>query len=217
MTDIIKSTMAALEKNNMKAFYCESSAEAVTLVKGMLFKGATITRGGSESVKESGIFDLINNGDYRFLDRTRKGITPQEEMESYKETVGGDFYFCSANAVTKDGQIVNIDGYSNRISAIAFGPKKVIMIVGKNKIVNNLDEAILRIKTIAAPKNCVRLNKNTPCATLGKCVCIKENYIPKINEGCSSPDRICRNVLISGPQVIKDRINVIIINEDLGY
>lgn len=217
MTEIIKSTMAALEKNNIKAFYCESSAEAVTLVKDMLFKGATITRGGSESVKESGVFDLINNGDYRFLDRTRKGITKEEEMESYKETVGGDFYFCSANAVTKDGQIVNIDGYSNRVSAIAFGPKKVIMIVGKNKIANDLDEAILRIKTIAAPKNCIRLNKNTPCATLGKCVCVKDNYILKIYEGCSSPDRICRNVLISGPQVIKDRINVIIINEDLGY
>ena len=217
MTDIIKSTMAALEKNNIKAFYCESSAEAVTLVKGMLFKGATITRGGSESVKQSGIFDLINCGDYRFLDRTRKGITKEEEMESYKETVGGDFYFCSANAVTKDGQIVNIDGYSNRVSAIAFGPKKVIMIVGKNKIVDDLNAATVRIKTEAAPKNCVRLNKNTPCATLGKCVCIKDNYIPQIYEGCSSPDRICRNVLISGPQVIKDRINVIIVNESLGY
>ena len=88
MTDIIKSTMAALEKNNIKAFYCESSAEAVTLVKDMLFKGATITRGGSESVKQSGIFDLINCGDYRFLDRTRKGITKEEEMESYF----GDLY-----------------------------------------------------------------------------------------------------------------------------
>ncbi len=217
MTDLIKTTIKALEKNNMKAFYCESSADAVELVKSMMFKGATITRGGSESVKESGIFSLINNGDYRFLDRTRQGITKEEEMESYKETVGGDFYFCSANAVTKLGDIVNIDGYSNRISAIAFGPKKVIMIVGINKIVNDLDEAILRIKTVASPKNCVRLNKKTPCATLGKCICIKENYISKINEGCASPDRICRNVLISGPQAVKDRINVIIVNENLGY
>lgn len=217
MTEIIKETIKALEKNNIKGFYCETSKDAVELIKGMLFKGATITRGGSESVKQSGIFDLINCGDYNFLDRTRKGITTQEEMQSYKETVGGDFYFCSANAVTKDGQIVNIDGYSNRISAIAFGPKKVIMIVGKNKIVDDLNAATLRIKSIAAPKNCVRLNKNTPCAKTGKCVCIKDNYIPQIYEGCSSPDRICRNVLISGPQSIKDRINVIFINEELGY
>lgn len=217
MTEIIKETIKALEKNNIKGFYCETSKDAVELIKGMLFKGATITRGGSESVKQSGAFDLINCGDYNFLDRTRKGITTQEEMQSYKETVGGDFYFCSANAVTKDGQIVNIDGYSNRISAIAFGPKKVIMIVGKNKIVDDLNAATLRIKSIAAPKNCVRLNKNTPCAKTGKCVCIKDNYIPQIYEGCSSPDRICRNVLISGPQSIKDRINVIFINEELGY
>lgn len=217
MTEIIKETIKALEKNNIKGFYCETSKDAVELIKGMLFKGATITRGGSESVKQSGVFDLINCGDYNFLDRTRKGITTQEEMQSYKETVGGDFYFCSANAVTKDGQIVNIDGYSNRISAIAFGPKKVIMIVGKNKIVDDLNAATLRIKSIAAPKNCVRLNKNTPCAKTGKCVCIKDNHIPQIYEGCSSPDRICRNVLISGPQSIKDRINVIFINEELGY
>ena len=122
-----------------------------------------------------------------------------------------------ANAVTKDGQIVNIDGYSNRVSAIAFGPKKVIMIVGKNKIVDDLNAATVRIKTEATSRNCIRLNKKTPCATLGKCVCIRDNYIPQIYEGCSSPDRICRNVLISGPQVIKDRINVIIVNESLGY
>ena len=213
MKEIIK----ALEKNNIKGFYCETSKDAVALVKGMLFKGATITRGGSESVKQSGVFDLINCGDYNFLDRTKKGITPEEEMQSYKETVGGDFYFCSANAVTRDGQIVNIDGYSNRISAIAFGPKKVIMIVGKNKIVDDLNAATIRIKTVTAPKNCVRLNKNTPCAKLGKCICIKDNYIPQIYEGCASPDRICRNVLISGPQAVKDRINVIFVNENLGY
>lgn len=217
MKEIIKATIEALEKNNMKGFYCETSKEAVELVKSMLFKGATITRGGSESVKQSGIFDLINCGDYNFLDRTKKGITPEEEMQSYKETVGGDFYFCSANAVTKDGQIVNIDGYSNRISAIAFGPKKVIMIVGKNKIVDTLNDATVRIKTVAAPKNCVRLLKKTPCANMGKCVCIKEGVIPQITDGCGSPDRICRNVLISGPQAIKDRIIVIFVNEDLGY
>ena len=213
----IDNTIKALEKNNIKGIYAENKAEVLHIVKSMLFGGAKITNGGSMSVVESGVLDVINSGEYNYLDRSRAGITAEEQLEVYKSVLDSDFYFCSANAVTEDGQLINVDGNCNRISAISFGPRKVIMIVGANKIVKDINEGFLRVKKIAAPKNSVRLSVDTPCAKLGHCVSLLKSDNPDITDGCNKKDRICASYMISGRQRVKDRINVIICGENLGY
>jgi len=217
LTTRIQNTINALKKNNMDAFFVETREEAVKKVEEMLFTGATITLGGSVSVKESGVFDLICDKKYNLLDRNKKGITPLEQFNTYKETIGGDFYFCSSNAVTEKGELVNVDGNANRVSAIAFGPKKVIMIVGINKIVKDVNEGFLRVKKTAAPKNCERLNLDNPCRKLGYCVSLCNNDNPDMTDGCNTDTRICRHYLVSAKQKETSRITVILVGEDLGY
>lgn len=206
-----------LRKNNMVAVYTETAAQAVEYIKTQLPKGAFVTGGGSVSVVQSGVKELLENGDYTFLNRNRSDISKDEQMEIYKKTVGIDAYFGSANALTENGEIINVDGFSNRVSAMAFGPKKVYLIVGKNKIVPDLKAGFLRVKKIAAPLNAKRLCLDTPCAKLGKCVSLVNNENPDIADGCASENRICCDYLVLARQRVKDRITVILVNEDLGY
>lgn len=213
----IKGVIAALEKNNMQGIYVPCINSIPETVEKMLFDGALITAGGSVSVHESGVWELINKECYNFLDRNREGITPEEQQEVFKSCVGADFYFCSTNAITENGELINVDGFSNRIASIAFGPKRVIMIVGCNKIVKNVEEGLLRIKKITAPKNCVRLGIDSPCSKLGHCVSLLKSDNPNITAGCSYERRICANYLISSYQRIRGRITVILCGEELGY
>ena len=217
MREKITELFKNLENNNIKPIYAENSQEARKIVEDMLFEGAVITAGGSMSVKESGIWDIIKSKSYRFFDRTDPNLTDEQREECFKASIGADFFFCSSNAVSKTGELINVDGFSNRISSIAFGPKKVVMIVGKNKLVESVEEGVLRVKKIAAPKNCVRLNKDNPCVKLGHCVSLLKSDTPKITDGCNSENRICRNFLISNKQSDKDRIVLIFVNENLGY
>lgn len=217
MNDNIKKVMASLESNNINAVYAETKAEVCEIVKNMLFKGAVITAGGSMSLKESGVWDIISLPEYDFRDRTAAGITDEERQEAFKSAIGCDFFFCSTNAITENGELVNVDGNANRISSIAFGPKKVVMVVGVNKIVKDIDEGLLRIKKIAAPKNAVRLNTGTPCQKLGHCIALESSDCPAMTEGCKSPRRMCIEYLISGFHKEKGRMNVILCGETLGY
>lgn len=217
MTPQIEKLFKNLQKNKMHPIFAQDKEDARNLVKDILFADAVITWGGSMSVIECGIDEILRDKKYRFMDRGRAGITAQEQQECFKASIGADFFFCSANAITENGEIVNVDGLANRISSIAFGPKKVVMIVGVNKIVPDLKEAFLRVKKVAAPKNCVRLNKNTPCAKLGHCVSLLNNDNPDFADGCASDDRICCDYMISAMQRQKDRITVILVNENLGY
>lgn len=210
----INGVITALEKNNMQGIYVPCINSISGVVEKLLFDGATISAGGSVSLKESGVWELINKPCYNFLDRNRVGITKEEV---YKSTVGADFYFCSTNALTENGELINVDGFCNRISSICFGPKKVIMVVGANKIVKNTEQGLLRVKQIAAPKNCQRLGIDSPCAKLGHCISLEKNDSPDITDGCSCERRICCSYLVSGYQRIKDRITVIICGEELGY
>lgn len=207
----------SLNKNNIECKLARTKEDALNIVKEMLFEGATIACGGSVSAKETGVFDLISNGHYNFADRNKKGITNDEQLSVFKETVGADFYFCSTNALTENGELINVDGNSNRISAIAFGPKKVIMIVGKNKIVKDVNEGFLRVKKYAAPLNCERLKIDNPCRKLGHCVSLLKSENPAMTDGCESKTRICRNYLISAMQKEKGRITVILVDDNLGY
>lgn len=217
MTEQLERTLAALERNNMKALYAENAAAVCQAVESLLPEGSTIAAGGSMSLAESGVRALIEQPRYRFMDRNRPGITPEQRQEVYRSTVGCDFYFCSANAVTEKGELVNVDGVANRVSAIAFGPKRVIVIAGVNKLVPDVKTGLLRVKQTAAPKNAVRLGLDTPCARLGHCVSLEKSADPDFTDGCACETRICASYLISGRQRIPGRITVILCGEPLGY
>ena len=212
MDRIIEKTLENLKKNNMAAYYAETKEDALEIVKGLLKKGETISCGGSETLKECKIRDHMDSGDYNFLDRAKTNGA-DEMNELYRKCFFCDTYLTSANAVTEAGELINVDGNCNRIAAILYGPKSVICVVGKNKLVADVPAGFKRVKTVAAPLNTKRLGCNTPCAKSG--ICIKPDGMP--SEGCDSPDRICVNYVVGGKQRIKDRVKVIICNENLGY
>lgn len=218
MNSQIEKTIKNLQSNNMEAYFCQTKEEAYDKVKSMLNKGDVITNGGSVTLAETGIMDLIKSGNYTYLDRAREGITREEVEEIYRKAFTADVYLASANAITESGYIYNVDGNSNRVAAILYGPKSVILVVGKNKIVKTIDDAVTRVRGIAAPKNTVRLGLNTYCSVNGKC---KALNLPTENnemcDGCMGDARICCNFTLSGKQRQKNRIKVIIVNEDLGY
>ena len=209
----IKKTIENLEKNNIKTYFLESKEEVIPLIETLVGEGKTVACGGSVTLTETGVLEHLKSGRYNFLDRYAPGLTPEETAEVFRKSFSADAYFCSTNAVTEAGELYNVDGNANRISAISFGPKKVIMIVGTNKIVSDLDEAVKRVKTIAAPKNCKRLGCETYCFYEGYCADSEGG----MGKGCESPARICRHYLVSAKQAQKDRINVIFVNEELGY
>lgn len=214
ISDRIEKTMKSLEKNNIKAFFVESKEDVVPLVKTLINKGESVSNGGSQSIKDAGVIDLLKSGDYDFIDRT--GLEGEDIRQAYIKAFGCDTYFCSSNAVTENGELYNVDGNSNRVACIVYGPRQVIMVVGVNKIVKNINEAIERVKCKAAPPNTVRLSLDTPCSKTGKCVSLMYDN-PMICDGCSSDKRVCCNYVVSARQRHKDRIKVILVNEELGY
>lgn len=202
-----------LEQNNMKAYVAKDKTQALEIVKTLIPNGATVAVGGSMTLNECKVLDYLRNGDFNFLDRYKPDLTPDQIREIYYKSFSADVYLCSSNAITKKGELYNVDGNANRIGAICYGPESVIMIVGKNKIVENIDEAIKRVKTIAAPKNAKRLNCQTYCNEKGVCMGVEG----ELCDGCNSPQRICANYLVSARQRQKDRIKVILVDEILGY
>ncbi len=210
----IEKTIKNLERNGIKPYFVEAKEEVVPLIKTLISKGESVSNGGSETLKQCQVFDLLKNGDYDFIDRT--GLEGEALREAYIRAFGCDTFFCSSNAVTENGELYNVDGNSNRVACIVYGPRQVIMVVGINKIVKDINEAVLRVKEQAAPPNTKRLSCKTPCAATGKCVSLnKEN--PFICDGCASEQRICCNYVVSAKQRHKDRIKLIIVNENLGY
>ncbi len=213
MNTRIEKTMKNLEKNNINAYFAETAKEVIPLIEKLVEEGSVVAVGGSVTLAETGVLDHLRSGRYEFIDRYRDGITPEEIEEVFRKSFSADAFFCSSNAVTEDGELYNVDGNANRVGAIAFGPKKVIMVVGVNKIVKNIDEAVKRVKTVAAPKNARRLNCETFCNLKGYCMDMEGG----MGKGCNSPARICRHYLVSATQKNKGRINVIFVNEELGY
>lgn len=210
----INRTGENLKKNNMEFYYAPTKADVKDIVKSLLHEGDVITHGGTVSMTECGITDLINSPEYNYMDRTK--VPADEITDFYRKSFFADVYISSANAITEDGVLYNVDGNSNRIAAIAYGPKSVIIIAGCNKIVKNLEQAEIRVKTEAAPPNCVRLDCKTYCKETGECVSLSKSD-RQIYDGCSGDGRICCNYLISAQQRHKGRIKVIIVGEELGY
>ncbi len=203
-----------LRKNNMEFYYAETKQDVCPIVESLLKEGDVITNGGTMTMKECGLSELLSYPKYTYLDRSR--MTPEEVAELYIRAFSADVYISSSNAITEDGVLYNVDGNSNRIAAIAFGPKSVIIIAGYNKIVKDLKEAEIRVKREAAPPNCVRLDCATYCKEKGECVSLNKAG-SQIYDGCDSDSRICCNYLISAHQRHKGRIKVIIVGEELGY
>lgn len=154
---------------------------------------------------ETGVIDLLRSEKYNFSDRYAQGLSKDDIKDIYRKSFSADAYFTSSNAITENGELYNVDGTGNRVAAMIYGPDKVIVVVGINKIVKDVDEAIERNKRMAAPANATRLNRKTPCANLGYCT------------DCNSPDRICNDYVLIRRQGIKGRINVIIVNKEFGY
>jgi len=200
--ELLASTVIkGLESRNMTGYYAKDREEALKTALSLIEKGSSVTMGGAMSAHEIGLVDAIKNGDYDFIDRDAFSDKREALLKGY----GADVFLASANAMTQDGIIVNIDGNSNRVSYIAQGPKKVIFIVGMNKICDNLDGAMKRARNVAAPINAQRFGLDTPCSKTGTCM------------DCKSPDTICCQFLITRFSRHKDRIHVILVNDTLGF
>lgn len=212
----IEKTIKNLKANKMDAYYCKNKTDACNLVKTLIKKGDIISSGGSVTLKQTGVYDIITSSDYNYLDRTAEGLTPEQVEEVYRKTFSADAYFASSNAITENGELYNVDGNSNRVAAILYGPASVILVCGYNKIVKNIDEAIDRVKRVAAPCNTIRLNIDAPCSKLGKCISADKEDA-ELCSGCKSDRRICCNYVVCAQQRHKDRIKVIIIGEEYGY
>ena len=190
-----------LESRNMTGYYAETREEALRLALDLIPEGSAVTMGGGMSVHEIGLVAALKAGDYRFIDRDAM----QDKRAAMLAAYDADVFLASANAVTEDGMLVNIDGNANRVSAIAQGPKKVILIVGMNKVCSDLDGAMKRARNVAAPINAQRFGLNTPCAKTGACM------------DCKSPDTICCQFLVTRYSKHPGRIHVILVNDNLGF
>lgn len=198
----IQKTMANLEKNNMKAYYAENRQQLAEILTQLCPAGQVVTVGGSMSLFEAGVIDFIKNGDYKYLDRYGENA---DTAQIFREAFFADTYFTSTNALTEQGELYNVDGNGNRVAAMIFGPKQVIVVAGYNKIVADIAEAVRRNEKISAPANVKRLHTGAPCGETGECM------------HCKSAGRICCQFVTMGYQRTKDRIKVILVGEELGY
>ncbi len=212
----ISKTMDNLKKNNMQVHYVESKVEVVSKISELLSEGETVAVGGSMSLFESDIFRLLRSGKYKFLDRYQEGLSREDMEKIFVDSLSVDSYISSTNALTENGELYNVDGNGNRVAAILYGPKSVILVVGYNKIVKNIDEAVKRVKTTAAPANATRLSCETYCREKGECMSLAAGS-DGMAGGCKTPARICCDYVVSAYQRKKDRIKVIIVGEELGY
>ena len=194
-----------LERNQMRTYVVDNITQLHHLLDELIEDETTVNVGGSQTLLETNTIDYLRNRNICFQDRYVEGLTREQVLEIYRKAFLCDTYLCSSNAVTMDGLLVNIDGNGNRVSAMTFGPKQVILIVSTNKIVKNEEEALERIKRFVAPSNAVRLHKNTPCVKTGMCM------------DCKSKDSICASKVVLSRQIIKDRIKIIFIKEQFGY
>lgn len=193
-----------LEKRNMEGFYFETAAECTQAILQSIPADSVISWGGSESIKESGLMDGIYNGNYKLIDRFA-ATTPEESRALYAQTVLSDYYLMSSNAITLDGELINIDGNGNRVACLIQGPRHVVLVVGMNKVVTDVESGIARVRNLASPPNAIRLNKNIPCAVTGTC------------HDCLAPECFCNQVVITRRSGHTGRIKVYLVGESLGY
>ena len=193
-----------LEKRQIEGYYAPDKNAAIELLRSMIPEGSTIGYGGSVSLSEIGALTALDTPAYKLIKR-EEAKTEEDTERIFREILFADFFLMSSNAITVDGELVNVDGRGNRIAFLTYGPKNVILVCGMNKITVDVDSAVKRIKTLAAPMNAVRLSRNTPCAITGVC------------GNCQSPDCICANTIITRRSHIKGRVKVLLVGEELGF
>ena len=198
-----------LTENNFEVFVAQNTDEAKSIVLEKIIPEVapkSVSWGGSLTFVATGLYDVLkNDNDLDVLDTYDKNLSPEESLQRRRQSLLVDLFIAGSNAVTETGQLVNLDMIGNRVGALTFGPKNVIILVGRNKIVPDLDEAMFRIKNYAAPVNTMRLDKKTPCAKTSFC------------GDCKSPDRICNTWTITEKSFPKGRVKVILINQDQGF
>ena len=197
---LAQKVIKGLESRNMTGYYAADREEALKKALELIPEGSTVTMGGAMSAVEIGLVDALVNGNYEFLDRNQ-----MEPREALLKGYDADVFLTSANAMTEDGVMVNIDGNANRVSYIANGPKKIVAIVGMNKVCDDVDGAMKRARNVAAPTNAQRFEINTPCKKTGSCA------------NCKSPDTICCQFLVTRYSRHAGRIHVILVNDSLGF
>ena len=198
---LAQTVIKGLKSRNMDGYYAASKEEALRIALELIPEGSAVTMGGAMSAHEIGLVDVLKNGNYNFIDRDAYTDKRAAMLAAYD----ADVFLSSANAITSDGVMVNIDGNSNRVSAIAQGPKKVVFIVAMNKVCGDIDGAIKRARNVAAPINAQRFGLSTPCSKTGACM------------NCKSPDTICCQILITRYSRHAGRIHVILVNDSLGF
>ncbi len=198
---LAQKVIKGLESRNMKGYYAANKEEALAKALELIPTGASVTMGGAMSAHEIGLVEALKKGDYNFIDRD----AAEDKRAAMLQAYDADFFLTSANAMTEDGVMVNIDGNSNRVSAIAQGPKKVLFIVGMNKVCPDFDSALKRARNVAAPINAQRFGLSTPCAKTGACM------------DCKSPDSICCQFLVTRFSRHPGRIHVVLVGDNLGF
>lgn len=193
-----------LSRRNIEGFYCPDKTSAVSLAMDIIGENATVSFGGSATLKESGMLDALRNSSAHVIE-TFSAQTPEEKHQAFLNCVSSDYFFMSSNAITIDGELINIDGNGNRVACLIHGPKHVILLVGMNKVVSDVKSGIARIQNTASPVNAVSLNKKTPCGITGHC------------GNCHSADCMCCQVVVTRHSRHDGRIKVILIGEELGY
>lgn len=195
-----------LKKNNMHGYWAKDSSEAKEIALRLIPPRAVISMGNSLTLRQTGIFEALTGGDYNVINQFEPGITPEENLHRRRIGLTADVYFSSSNMVTEEGALINVDGKGNRVAALMFGPHKVVLVVGKNKMLKDEAEAWERLRGHTAPTLAKRLGRSTPCVETGAC------------GDCRSPQRICRYYTVINSQMPadKDRIHVIIVDEELG-
>ena len=196
-----KKVIKGLESRQMSGYYAANKEEALKIALSLIPEGSTVTMGGAMSAHEIGLPAALAEGNYNFIDRDKMDDKRAAMLAAYD----ADFFLASANAMTEDGVIINIDGNANRVSAIAQGPRHVIFIVGMNKICDDVDGALKRARNVAAPINAQRFGLNTPCSKTGSCM------------DCKTPDTICCQFLVTRYSKHPGRIHVILVNDFLGF
>lgn len=193
-----------LQGRGFDACYCRSGEEAREKALEWIKEGSSVAWGGSMTIRDIGLTEAVNKGNYQAIDRDA-AETPEEKQKAAMDALSADYFLTSANGVSEDGQLVNVDGNGNRVAAIVFGPKYVIVVAGMNKVVRTAEDAMVRARTVAAPLNQQRFLKNTPCTLTGVC------------GDCKSPECICNQLLTTRNCRPVGRIKVILVGEELGY
>lgn len=205
MNQDISKLITNLQKNNMKGYFVQNNEELLSLLSELIICGSSVGSGDSVTLEDTGVFSFLRNGNYEFLDKFHPDLSKEAKRNLYIKNFTADTFITGTSAITLNGEIFNIDGNGSRVAPILYGPKQVIIVVGINKIVEDVASAIKRTRQIAAPLDAKRLGKSTPCTSIGRCI------------DCHHKERICNDFVLITGQFIKNRIKVIIVNESLGY